>query len=113
MDSAHFEELLRARIDELEAALSGAEHASGALELDPSRVGRLSRMDAIQSQAMIAAVGRRRERDLARAKAALGRIERGEYGSCLRCEEPIAERRLELDPSATLCVDCAKANERG
>lgn len=37
-----------------------------------------------------------------------GRLVRGEYGECLRCGEAIAFRRLQADPAATLCIDCAE-----
>lgn len=74
------------------------------VELDQSRTGRLSRMDAMQLQAM-AQAGEQR--------AALRRCETGEYGLCVECEEPIAVKRLEADPATPLCVRCAQARERG
>jgi DnaK suppressor protein len=39
---------------------------------------------------------------------AMGRAERGTYGMCERCGRPIAEERLRVVPSASLCIDCAK-----
>ena len=85
---------------------------SATVELDQSRVGRLSRMDALQGQAMSREAGRRRHEELARIGAALIRVEEGEYGYCLRCGEEIAAGRLEVDPAATLCIQCASAAER-
>ncbi len=41
--------------------------------------------------------------------AALDRLDRGEYGTCRRCGEPIPAARLELVPEADLCVACAQA----
>jgi DnaK suppressor protein len=41
----------------------------------------------------------------------LERIEDGEYGLCARCEEPIAERRLEIIPTALYCAPCQTAIE--
>ena len=79
--------------------------------LDQSRVGRLSRMDAMQMQQMAAASDRRKVQRLQRIEAALARIEAGEFGLCLACEEPIAPRRLASDPAATLCIACATAEE--
>ena len=81
--------------------------AAGTVELDQSRVGRLSRMDALQSQAMYRETNRRREVELSRIKGALQRIEDDEYGLCVRCGEEIAEGRLLSDPSVPLCIDCA------
>ena len=44
---------------------------------------------------------------LARIAGALERLEQGEYGYCVNCSEPIAPKRLELDPATPLCVNCA------
>lgn len=38
-------------------------------------------------------------------------IERGEYGTCEDCEEPIPIERLEALPTATTCILCAEARE--
>ena len=44
---------------------------------------------------------------------ALGRIEAGTFGTCVRCGRPIAEGRLEAIPYATRCIDCQRLVERG
>ena len=98
---------LRARRDELRQLTAAHEDESDPVEVDQTRVGRLSRMDALQSQAMAAAVERRREAELARIGAALERIEQGDYGECVSCGEAIAPKRLELDPATPVCVRCA------
>ena len=41
-------------------------------------------------------------------KAALKRLEEGDYGYCLNCDATISNGRLRLDPSFSLCIDCAK-----
>ena len=87
--------------------------AARVVELDQTSVGRLSRMDALQGQAMSKERGRRRTVELQKIAAALRRIESGDYGYCLACDEPIALQRLSLDPAATLCIDCASARESG
>jgi len=38
---------------------------------------------------------------------ALQKIEQGNYGVCERCTKPIAEARLEANPTARLCITCA------
>ena len=82
------------------------------VELDQTRVGRLSRMDAMQAQAMAQETQRRDELESRRIEAALQRFETDEYGYCLRCGKNIAEPRLRVDPAATLCISCASAAER-
>ncbi|MEP0322758.1 TraR/DksA family transcriptional regulator [Bauldia litoralis] len=94
---------------ELEALREQSAEARAPVTLDQQSVGRLSRMDALQGQAMAQAAEQRRASEMARIDAALIRIDDGSYGECLRCGEEIAEKRLEIDPAATLCVDCARA----
>ena len=83
--------------------------ARAAVELDQTRVGRLSRMDALQGQAMALETDRRRGLELQKIEGALRRLEDGEYGACVRCGEEVEVKRLELDPAATLCFDCASS----
>jgi DnaK suppressor protein len=79
-----------------------------AVALDQQSVGRLSRMDAMQQQAMSQAQQRARSAELVRIDQALRRLEDGEYGYCLECGDEIPDKRLEIDPSASHCVKCAK-----
>ncbi len=79
----------------------------GTVTLDQQSVGRLSRMDALQRQAMAHATMRRRAARGARIDAALRRIDEGEFGYCLKCGDAIAQERLGLDPTVLTCVSCA------
>ncbi|MEL6337665.1 MAG: TraR/DksA C4-type zinc finger protein [Pseudomonadota bacterium] len=110
MDSettASFAAQIEARLAEIEAAEAATAEDRQAVTLDQQSVGRLSRMDAMQVQAMAQAQSRRRAAERIRLKAALKRIAEGEFGWCETCGEPIGERRLALDPGLTRCVDCA------
>jgi RNA polymerase-binding transcription factor len=102
----------RGKLDERRAELQGlqaiSEESRGTVALDQTSVGRLSRMDAIQGQAMALATQRQREHELTRIAAAIERIEDGSFGECLECGEPIAEKRLRFDPSIATCIRCAK-----
>ena len=99
---------LQARQDELERLSENSADARATVTLDQASVGRLSRMDALQSQAMAQATERQRAAELARIKSALLRMEEDEYGYCIVCGEEIAAKRLEIDPAASHCVKCAK-----
>ena len=90
----------------MELEQTGTE-AAAVVELDQTRVGRLSRMDALQGQAMSQERARRREIQLNKIAFALKRIEHDDYGYCAECSEEIAYRRLVFDPATTLCIDCA------
>jgi len=107
----HKENLLDLKQSLLQAQKTG-EQAEQTVELDQTRIGRLSRMDALQSQAMSKETGRRRRSKLLQIDAALRRIEEGEYGYCQECGVDIAPARLEVDPSALLCIQCASALEQ-
>ena len=103
-------QLLALRRSLIDAESTGAE-AEEPVELDQTRQGRLSRMDAMQAQAMSTATGEQRRRLLGEIARALGRLEDGSYGECFECGEPVAPGRLEANPTATLCIDCAEALE--
>ena len=98
--------------EELESVAATSDDSSQIVELDQARVGRLSRMDAMQAQAMSQASGRRREMMLRKISAALERIDNGDYGHCQSCEEMINRKRLEFDPTAVLCIECATKAEQ-
>ena len=98
-------QLLRLRASLAEVA-GTVEESTRTVELDQSKVGRLSRMDAMQGQQMAMETARRRELQLARIEGALRRLESGEFGYCFACGEPIDPRRLQADPTATRCIGC-------
>ena len=106
-DHRYFERLIKVRLASLEAESASGHDAQAIVELDQQAVGRLSRMDALQNQAMAKATGARRNAERGRLEAALRRIEEGEYGYCEDCGEDIALGRLRLDPAALKCVECA------
>ena len=108
LDVTLYRRLLEARAQELHDLNETTLSDSAPVELDQAAVGRLSRMDAMQQQAMSEETRRRRLREIAMIKAALDRIEEGEYGFCLTCGDAIPEPRLQLDPSIAYCVSHAR-----
>jgi DnaK suppressor protein len=114
MDRRTYSENLKARLLAQREALSAQLAAVGdgvAADVDPTRAGRLTRLDDLHNQAMGAESIRRRKRELARIDAALHRLEDGEYGECAACGEPIAPARLQVDPAAEWCIRCATRAE--
>jgi DnaK suppressor protein len=106
---------LRARLsdlrDELTALLESTREGTRPVALDEP-IGRLTRMDAIQQQSMSAA--NRRQADLRRRQVqqALDLAQRGEYGSCRRCEDPIGYARLAARPESPFCLACQDEIDR-
>lgn len=103
---------LLAMQEDLAAQQQAGEQAAATVELDQGRQGRLSRMDALQGQAMSQAVNQRRKIELQKIRSALQRLESGDYGYCVKCGEEIAPKRLALDPAAPLCLCCAEQAEQ-
>jgi DnaK suppressor protein len=98
---------LEALKDELQLLSSGSDDDRKPVELDQQSVGRLSRQDSLQVQAMAKAADARRAMEIRRIDAALKRLEDDEYGWCVECGEAIPAKRLETDPAAPRCADCA------
>ncbi len=112
LDVNHFKQKLLHLRDSLAQVEQSGKEAAQTVELDQSAVGRLSRMDALQGQAMAKASHQRRMIQQQRIGSALQRIENGNYGVCVRCEENIHLKRLEVDPTTLVCIECAKNQER-
>ncbi len=106
-DLAKFRQLLTQRKSALLEVKDIGEGAAGIVKLDQTAVGRLSRMDAMQAQAMSVETNRRREIELQRIGTALQRLQSDEYGYCVSCDEEINPKRLEVDPATPICIDCA------
>jgi DnaK suppressor protein len=111
LDLNLFKRLLDERMTVLQAGRAAQQQEGAPVELDQTKVGRLSRMDAMQQQAMEQATARRAALELQRIRTALGRLQTGEYGYCVKCEEEIAEGRLRVDSATLVCIDCAKEAE--
>jgi len=111
-DLQHCRSLLQKLKSKLLSAAETGQQAEEVVELDQTRVGRLSRMDAMQAQAMSLETGRRRRQKLLDIDAALERLEADEFGDCFECGQIINPKRLAADPTATLCIQCAEALEQ-
>ena len=107
IDIAYFKNRLEQRLKEI----GDGQKSIQPLSLDQSRVGRLSRMEAMQQQEMAQAASRLTAMEEQRIRTALDRVKSGDYGYCMNCEEEIVEGRLKVDPSVLICIDCAREAE--
>jgi len=103
---------LERRTTELEAQLASNAEAAKPVQLDQTAVGRVSRVDALQGQALAKATRHAMQQQLAQCKAALQAVAREEYGLCRSCEEPIGFRRLQARPESPLCLACQRGKEQ-
>lgn len=109
--TSHFRELIAGQLAEIELALAAASANAGTVMLDQSSVGRLSRMDALQQQAMAAGQHALLLRRKTRLEAAIHRMENGTFGLCCQCGDNIAAPRLEADPGTPFCANCQAERE--
>ena len=93
---------------ELQESEKAYKESGDSIELDQTRVGRLSRMDAMQAHQMALETSRRRQHQLLKIEGALRRIDSDEYGDCFVCGEEIDVRRLSADPTITRCMGCVE-----
>ncbi|PKP93729.1 MAG: molecular chaperone DnaK [Alphaproteobacteria bacterium HGW-Alphaproteobacteria-16] len=110
LDLDRFRETLRSARQALIAEDALAEADRAPVALDQESVGRLSRIDAMQVQAMAMAQARRRQAERAAIDAALARIDSGDFGYCISCGDEIAPARLEHNPAIATCIECARGN---
>jgi len=101
------QQLLQMRSD-LEQIERESKENTETVELDQCKVGRLSRMDALQGQQMALESERRRKLQLQKIKSALIRIENNDFGYCFVCGDEITVERLIADPTNTRCINCAE-----
>ena len=111
MDNGEMKQKLLQLREQLQSTAATRDGSAQVVELDQSKVGRLSRMDALQAQEMAKASVARSQRALIQIRAALERIENNEFGICQHCDQAIAPLRLQVDPTVLLCINCASAEE--
>lgn len=104
---------LMEEVRQLEEAMAQANEGARTVHLDQSAVGRLSRMDALQQQAMAQGMRERLYVRKRMVEAALARIEAGTYGKCCQCEDEIEPARLDRDPAVVFCGDCSRKRQGG
>lgn len=103
--------------DRLAALMQGAGEAIGSLVQEREPLSDAVDMASEESSREFALRMHEHEHALVKEiRAALQRLDNGEYGFCVACGEEIAEKRLMARPMATHCIDCkteAEQKERG
>jgi DnaK suppressor protein len=116
IDTAHFRELLLDERGRVERAISGLRNGHpGSIEDEAEEVnGGLDTEDLGETASITLGreidytLGENSQMVLAEIDRALARIEDGTYGTCTNCGKEIAVGRLEAQPWAALCIDCAR-----
>lgn len=96
-------EQLHARLAELEERLHGIESE---LMSHQSKDWEEMAIEREQDE-VLTSMGDEGKQEIRMIRAALSRLDEGEYGYCTKCGERIADARLDLLPATPFCSDCA------
>jgi DnaK suppressor protein len=110
-----FERQLREREAQLLAELRSAEERADTESFTQTAGEAPDSGDASFADTVTDTVNAERQRDsdeLREVQEALGRIEAGSYGLCLKCGQPIDPRRLAASPAARYDVEHQSQQER-
>ncbi|MEM6512007.1 MAG: TraR/DksA family transcriptional regulator [Pseudomonadota bacterium] len=70
------------------------------------------RAKEMEDAEVVDALGNETRREIAMISSALQRMEAGDYGICIECGSVIADERLQAQPFASVCIDCARFEEK-
>jgi len=101
-----------AELEAVEASVLQGSASAETVELDQSSMGRVSRIDALQQQALAKGLQERLDQRRRKLAAALSRIDAGSYGLCCACQAEVETERLRADPAVVFCSECAEERER-
>ncbi len=104
--TAELREELERQLAKLEKSMMVTDEALKTVELDQSAVGRLSRMDSLQSQGIAKGLREREVVGLALIQEAIRRLDAGTYGLCTVCGGEVAFERLLVFPESATCTPC-------
>ncbi|KPA12170.1 Transcriptional regulator, TraR/DksA family [Candidatus Magnetomorum sp. HK-1] len=101
------EKYIREKIGTLKIDIKAFQKLTRPISPD-NAIGRLTRMEAINSKSINEAALQKARQTLAKLEYALTRIKDPEFGLCRECEETIPFARLKIMPETDICVQCAE-----
>jgi len=110
-DKERLEKHIRQEIEDLKNKIVSYKEGAKPVALD-SAIGRVTRMDAINSKSMSEESLRKAKIDLLKLERALDKIDDPDFGLCMECGEEIPFKRLMIVPGSVLCVECAEVRSR-
>jgi RNA polymerase-binding transcription factor DksA len=104
IDVEKYEQVLKARMAELDERLHDIEAELGSHQSKDWEELAVER----EEDEVLEGIGTSGLAEIERIRAALARIEAGEFGVCVRCGEEISPERLDVLPATPFCRNCAK-----
>ncbi len=101
------EEIIKKRINAIKIDIAAYELLAKPISPD-NAIGRLTRMEAINSKSINEAALNTSKETLSNLEHALAKIDHPDFGLCKECEEPIPLTRLTIMPETGLCVQCSE-----
>ena len=105
-----YESVIKDHSEKLQEDIKRLKEVTQPISPDPS-IGRLTRMDAINTKSINEANLHQAETRLGRLQNALNRLHHDDFGLCSECEEPISQKRLKILPETTVCMACIKERD--
>jgi len=110
-ERAMLKQILVSEVDNTRYDISRLEELTQPIAPD-NAIGRLSRMEALNSKSVNEAALDSAVARLGRLEQALAKVDSEEFGNCQKCSKPIQVKRLMVVPESTHCVSCEKARRR-
>ena len=104
---AKLKEIIKVKMKAIKEDIASYELLTKPISPD-NAIGRLTRMDAINSKSINEAALKRAKDTLSNLERASDKINNLDFGLCRECEEPIPFARLTIVPETDLCVQCAE-----
>jgi DnaK suppressor protein len=112
MDDKKLEFFKSVLVDEMKTLLNEADKTVTEMNADSSNFPDPTDRATQESDRNFELRIRDRERKLLnKIRAAIERIDNGEFGICEECGEEISEARLKVRPVTTLCINCKMEEE--
>ena len=105
---AQLKEQIEQKIETLKKDIQAYENLTRPISPD-NAIGRLSRMEALNSKSINEAALHKSRQLLTRLEKAFQKIDDEDFGICQQCDNPIPFKRLLIMPEARFCVRCAEA----
>ncbi len=112
MNPEHFKAKLDSEKEKLEKEINNYRKEDPYNDKTRSRGMLDDDITAIEEHDRLNATKTELERALKDVVAALVRIEKGTYGKCSNCGNEISQERLEIMPTANLCLTCQQSQVR-